>query len=189
MNRTKQYVFTSESVTEGHPDKVCDFIADSVLDTHLTGDRYSRVACEVLCKTSHDVVAVVRRMARGMKVGHTGTLDPLASGVLPLVLGKATRLAQFFSAADKEYAAELALRGVRVALEGNVRKRLAQPLARVRREKRRRFVRVEANTVLSSVGRVRLEIGELGTEELEGSRHGPEPSYQSRRRDARGRPW
>ena len=43
------------------------------------------------------------------KVGHTGTLDPLASGVLPLVIGKATRLAQFLSAADKEYVADVAL--------------------------------------------------------------------------------
>ena len=44
-----------------------------------------------------------------MKVGHTGTLDPLASGVLPLVLGKATRLAQFLSAAEKEYEADVEL--------------------------------------------------------------------------------
>src|SRR5690242_18149735 len=59
--------------------------------------------------TSHDIVAVARRVMRGKKVGHTGTLDPLASGVLPLVLGKATRLAQFLATADKEYVAELAL--------------------------------------------------------------------------------
>lgn len=59
--------------------------------------------------TSHDVVAVMRRIVRGRKVGHTGTLDPLASGVLPLVLGKATRLAQFLSSAEKEYDAEIAL--------------------------------------------------------------------------------
>jgi tRNA pseudouridine55 synthase len=58
--------------------------------------------------TSHDIVAVARR-ATQKKVGHTGTLDPLASGVLPLVLGKATRLAQFLSSAEKEYVAELAL--------------------------------------------------------------------------------
>ena len=66
--------------------------------------------------TSHDIVAVTRRALRGQagkpKVGHTGTLDPLASGVLPLVLGKATRLAQFLSAADKEYVADVEL-GVR----------------------------------------------------------------------------
>ena len=44
-----------------------------------------------------------------MKVGHTGTLDPLASGVLPLVIGKATRLAQFLSSAEKEYEADIEL--------------------------------------------------------------------------------
>jgi tRNA pseudouridine55 synthase len=59
--------------------------------------------------TSHDVVAVMRRRVRGRKVGHTGTLDPLASGVLPLVIGKATRLAQFLSSADKEYEAHIEL--------------------------------------------------------------------------------
>src|SRR5688572_22367102 len=75
--------------------------------------------------TSHDVVAVLRRAIRPsshvqrrstmddrrstMKVGHTGTLDPLASGVLPLVIGKATRLAQFLSSAEKEYDAHIEL--------------------------------------------------------------------------------
>jgi tRNA pseudouridine55 synthase len=59
--------------------------------------------------TSHDIVAVMRRAVRGRKVGHTGTLDPLASGVLPLVIGKATRLAQFLSAAEKEYEAHVEL--------------------------------------------------------------------------------
>jgi tRNA pseudouridine55 synthase len=59
--------------------------------------------------TSHDIVAVARRVTRAKKVGHTGTLDPLASGVLPLVLGKATRLAQFLASAEKEYVAELTL--------------------------------------------------------------------------------
>ncbi|QQR73202.1 MAG: methionine adenosyltransferase [Holophagales bacterium] len=49
------YVFTSESVTEGHPDKVCDFIADSVLDACFEQDAKSRVACEVLAK-SHNLV-------------------------------------------------------------------------------------------------------------------------------------
>ncbi len=58
--------------------------------------------------TSHDIVAVARRITR-TKVGHTGTLDPLASGVLPLVLGRATRLAQFLSSAEKEYQAEIEL--------------------------------------------------------------------------------
>ena len=44
----RDYLFTSESVTEGHPDKLCDFIADSVLDAFLEKDKNSRVACEVM---------------------------------------------------------------------------------------------------------------------------------------------
>ncbi|MCC7498930.1 MAG: tRNA pseudouridine(55) synthase TruB [Bryobacterales bacterium] len=53
--------------------------------------------------TSHDVVARMRRIAGTKKIGHLGTLDPMATGVLPLVIGRATRLAQFFVAADKTY--------------------------------------------------------------------------------------
>jgi tRNA pseudouridine55 synthase len=53
--------------------------------------------------TSHDVVAKVRRIAGTKKVGHMGTLDPIATGVLPLVIGKATRLAQFYTRSDKIY--------------------------------------------------------------------------------------
>src|SRR5437879_10853139 len=52
-----RYTFSSESVSEGHPDKVCDFIADSILDAHLAGDPNSRVACEVLCKSGQVVLA------------------------------------------------------------------------------------------------------------------------------------
>jgi tRNA pseudouridine55 synthase len=59
--------------------------------------------------SSHDVVARVRRALREPRVGHTGTLDPLASGVLPLVLGRATRLARFLSGARKRYEAEICL--------------------------------------------------------------------------------
>ncbi len=61
--------------------------------------------------TSHDVVARVRKAVRLRRIGHTGTLDPLASGVLPLVLGRATRLSQFLSADEKEYVADVRLGG------------------------------------------------------------------------------
>ena len=57
--------------------------------------------------TSHDVVAVVRRALRERRVGHTGTLDPLATGVLPMACGRATRLVRFLSAADKTYDATI----------------------------------------------------------------------------------
>ena len=53
--------------------------------------------------TSHDVVALVRRATGERSVGHLGTLDPMATGVLPLLLGRYTRLAQFFGKAQKEY--------------------------------------------------------------------------------------
>jgi tRNA pseudouridine55 synthase len=53
--------------------------------------------------TSHDVVAKVRNLTKVKKVGHTGTLDPFATGVLPLTLGRATRLTNYFLASDKVY--------------------------------------------------------------------------------------
>src|SRR4051812_37503800 len=59
--------------------------------------------------TSHDVVARARRALGERRIGHTGTLDPGATGVLPLVLGRATRLARFLSASDKTYEATLRL--------------------------------------------------------------------------------
>jgi tRNA pseudouridine55 synthase len=53
--------------------------------------------------TSHDVVKFARRALGESRIGHTGTLDPMATGVLPLVIGRATRLAQFLTASDKTY--------------------------------------------------------------------------------------
>ena len=53
--------------------------------------------------TSHDCVALVRRVTGEKSIGHLGTLDPMATGVLPLLLGKYTRLAQFFGHAEKQY--------------------------------------------------------------------------------------
>ncbi len=53
--------------------------------------------------TSHDVVSIVRRATGEKSIGHLGTLDPMATGVLPLLLGKYTRLAQFFGQAEKHY--------------------------------------------------------------------------------------
>jgi S-adenosylmethionine synthetase len=81
------YVFTSESVSEGHPDKVCDYIADSILDAHLAKDSRSRVACEVLVKSgdvvlageitssaSVDFAAVAREAIR--EIGYTDSSEP-----------------------------------------------------------------------------------------------------------------
>jgi tRNA pseudouridine55 synthase len=59
--------------------------------------------------TSHDVVQAVRRMLREKRVGHTGTLDPLATGLLVLCMGKATRIARYLEAGEKEYTAVMRL--------------------------------------------------------------------------------
>ena len=53
--------------------------------------------------TSHDVVSLVRRATGEKAIGHLGTLDPMATGVLPMLLGNYTRLAQFFGQAEKSY--------------------------------------------------------------------------------------
>lgn len=59
--------------------------------------------------TSHDVVARLRSILKIQKIGHTGTLDPAATGVLPICLGKATKLARFLTESDKEYRAVMRL--------------------------------------------------------------------------------
>lgn len=53
--------------------------------------------------TSHDVVAILRRLTRMKRIGHTGTLDPMATGVLPVCFGKATKIVEFLSSEDKTY--------------------------------------------------------------------------------------
>ena len=53
--------------------------------------------------TSHDVVSRLRKITAEKSIGHLGTLDPMATGVLPLLMGKFTRLAQYFSSAEKSY--------------------------------------------------------------------------------------
>jgi S-adenosylmethionine synthetase len=65
--KSSTFTFTSESVSEGHPDKVCDYIADSVLDAYLVQDPKSRVACEVLCKENAVVL--------GGEISSTGSVD------------------------------------------------------------------------------------------------------------------
>jgi len=80
-----RHTLTSESVSEGHPDKVCDYIADSILDAYLAADSRSRVACEVLCKDDKvvlageitskatvDMAAVARQAIREIGYVHAG---------------------------------------------------------------------------------------------------------------------
>lgn len=59
--------------------------------------------------TSHDVVSRLRKITGEKSIGHLGTLDPMATGVLPLLLGKYTRLAQYFSSAEKAYSGTIRL--------------------------------------------------------------------------------
>jgi len=70
------------------------------MDGILVADKPERL-------TSHDVVAAARRALRERRIGHTGTLDPLATGVLPLACGRATRLVRFLTASDKDYDATI----------------------------------------------------------------------------------
>jgi S-adenosylmethionine synthetase len=67
-NAATRFTFTSESVSEGHPDKVCDLIADSILDAYLEQDDRSHVACEVLCK--EDTVVLAGEITSAGKVDH-----------------------------------------------------------------------------------------------------------------------
>src|SRR5690554_3936204 len=59
--------------------------------------------------TSHDAVSFFRRLLGIKKIGHTGTLDPNATGVLPICVGKSTRVSEYFNEMDKEYVGELTL--------------------------------------------------------------------------------
>jgi len=65
--------------------------------------------CKPSRMTSHDVVLKVRTITKEQRIGHTGTLDPLATGVLVLCLGKATRIARYLEAGEKEYQAVMRL--------------------------------------------------------------------------------
>lgn len=91
--------------------------------------------------TSHDVVNRVRRIAGLRRVGHLGTLDPMATGVLPLVLGRATRLAQFFSGGEKTYDARLQF-GWSTDTYDREGQRTSEPVEP-------RFTRAELETVLA----------------------------------------
>ncbi|MBI3046740.1 MAG: methionine adenosyltransferase [Acidobacteria bacterium] len=91
-----RYIFSSESVSEGHPDKVCDYISDSVLDACIEQDKDSRVACETLCKSDTVVLAgeittnarldfdrIVRQAVR--EIGYTDPSEPFCDSTLKLL--------------------------------------------------------------------------------------------------------
>jgi S-adenosylmethionine synthetase len=91
-----RYTFTSESVSEGHPDKVCDYISDSILDACFEQDPQSRVACETLCKSDTVVLAgeittnaqldherVVRQAVK--EIGYTDAAEPFCDTTLKVI--------------------------------------------------------------------------------------------------------
>src|SRR5687768_9808931 len=91
-----RFIFTSESVSEGHPDKVCDYISDSILDACFEQDPASRVACETLCKSNTVVLAgeittnatldyerIVRRAVKD--IGYTDPSEPFCDTTLKIV--------------------------------------------------------------------------------------------------------
>jgi len=90
------FTFTSESVSEGHPDKVCDYISDSVLDACLEQDKFSRVACETLVKSDYVVLAgeittnakldyekIVRQAVK--EIGYTDADEPFCDTTLKVM--------------------------------------------------------------------------------------------------------
>jgi len=103
-----RYTFTSESVSEGHPDKVCDYISDSILDACLEQDKQSRVACETLCKSDTVVVAgeittnarldfdrIVRQAVK--EIGYTDVSEPFCDTtlkVIPLITAQSNEISQ-----------------------------------------------------------------------------------------------
>ena len=68
----KNFLFTSESVSEGHPDKVCDRISDMVVDTYLSQEPHARVACETLTTTNKVVLA---GETRGPKINNDDLVE------------------------------------------------------------------------------------------------------------------
>jgi S-adenosylmethionine synthetase len=91
-----RFTFSSESVSEGHPDKVCDYISDSILDTCFEQDTKSRVACETLCKSDTVVLAgeittnatldydkIVRKAVK--EIGYTDPSEPFCDTTLKVI--------------------------------------------------------------------------------------------------------
>ena len=111
-----RFIFTSESVSEGHPDKVCDYISDSILDACIEQDPASRVACETLCKSDTVVIAgeittnatldydrIIRQAVR--EIGYTDTTEPFCDTTLkltPIITRQSAQIDQGVTAAKSQ---------------------------------------------------------------------------------------
>ncbi|MBI4263748.1 MAG: methionine adenosyltransferase [Acidobacteria bacterium] len=111
-----RYTFTSESVSEGHPDKVCDYISDSILDACFEQNTQSRVACETLCKNDTVVIAgeittnarldyerIVRQAVKD--IGYTDPSEPFCDTTLklvPLITRQSNEISQGVTAATSQ---------------------------------------------------------------------------------------
>jgi S-adenosylmethionine synthetase len=115
----KNYLFTSESVSEGHPDKMCDQISDAVLDAYLAAYPRSRVACETATKTGFVMLAgeitapesvkvdypkIVRRVVNGIGFNHTDTgFDGNTCGVLVAIEEQSPHISQGVTEGEGQY--------------------------------------------------------------------------------------
>jgi len=115
----KNYLFTSESVSEGHPDKMCDQISDAVLDAYLAAYPRSRVACETATKTGFVLLAgeitapenvkvdypkIVRRVVNGIGFNHTDTgFDGNTCGVLVAIEEQSPHISQGVTEGEGQY--------------------------------------------------------------------------------------
>jgi S-adenosylmethionine synthetase len=111
-----RFIFTSESVSEGHPDKVCDYISDSILDACFEQDPSSRVACETLCKSDTVVLAgeittnatldydrIVRQAVK--EIGYTDQSEPFCDTTLkliPIITQQSAQISQGVTAATSQ---------------------------------------------------------------------------------------
>ena len=128
--------------------------------------------------TSHDIVALVRRMTGVKRVGHGGTLDPFAAGVLPVFLGHATRLVEYHMRDDKEYRALICFgaRSTTDDLEGELTPSGAQPPSRDQVERQMHDLTGQIEQIPPDYSAVRV----AGRKAYELARHGEKPALQPR---------
>jgi tRNA pseudouridine55 synthase len=129
--------------------------------------------------TSHDIVALVRRMTGVKRVGHGGTLDPFAAGVLPVFLGHATRLVEYHMRDDKEYRALICFgaRSTTDDLDGELKPSDAPAPSRQTVEEALDSFRGEIEQVPPDYSAVRV----AGRKAYELARHGEKPELRPRR--------